>query len=158
MNESGIIESIQAGSGAIAGIFFAIVVLSVIIMKIRKKAFYKIPVKTTVARLIKTTDYMSDTTAQYAEQRQGYTVGKYEYSIDGKKYKIQLKTGYGGSLKDQITLYYRKGHQDISTNQNVTPSDRRSLLLVVYFAVICPVLAGAIWLLLKGALGGVLPK
>ena len=63
MKESGIIESIQAGSGAIAGIFFAIVVLSVIIMKIRKKAFYKIPVKTTVARLIKTTDYMSDTTA-----------------------------------------------------------------------------------------------
>ncbi len=142
-------EIVQAGSVPIACIFALLVLVTVIIIKRQNRKFYSIPVKSTTGHLIKSTDYVADTTAEYAEQRQASTVGRYEYYIDGKKYTREVKTGYGGVLKDQITIYYRKGNSDASLDPNVTPSMGRNLFLVFHFAVICPLLAAAIWTLLK---------
>ena len=149
MTENKILEIVETGSGPIATIFVVIVILTLIILKRQKKKYYSIPVKTTVGRLIKTSDYVADTIAEYAEQRQSSTVGQYEYYINGKKYTKNVKTSYGGSLKDQINVYYRKGQSDASLDQNVTPPTGRNLALVFHFAVFCPVLAAAVWVLMK---------
>lgn len=149
MSLDDIMEIVESGSAAIFCIFIGIVIATVIILKRKRRKYGSIPVKTVTARLVKTADYVGDASAETAEHRQSYTTGRYEYWLDGKRHTKTIKTAYGGSLKNEITLYYKKGNRDVSLDANVIPSSGGYLFLVFYFAVICPALAGGVWVLFK---------
>ena len=153
MTVNELIEGIQTNTFPIVFVFAGIITISLLVLKRKKKRYESIPTKIVFGQLIKTTDYIGDTTADYSDYRQSFTVGKYEYWIDGKKYIKEIKTAYGGELKDKIPIYYKKGKSDASLEPNVTSPVCGKLLLVVYFAIVCPVLTVAVWIALKQLIG-----
>ena len=153
MSSMELTAAIESGKNAVFAIYVVLVFLTVLVIRRQNKVFARIPVKTTLAHLVKRTDFIGDSSAEYFEQRRASTVGKYQYAINGKTYTMQIQTAYGGSLQEELVLYYKKGHGDVRTTPNVTPSSGSNLYLVFHFALVCPILAGGIWLLIHTVCG-----
>lgn len=152
-----LISIIQSGAVVIFLLFGGLVAVSIVVIKRWNRSYLKTPTQTVTAQLIRTDDYEGNPSEQFAEHRQSYSVGKYAYLLGGKQHVFRLKGAYGGFFANTITLYYKKGKRDIGTDPNVTVPTGRTLLFVLWFAIACPALAGAIWLLLYTIIKAILP-
>lgn len=115
-------------------IYVAILIPSIIIAVIWYKKYKSIPDKTVTATLIKTTDYSGyGSTNDNLAPQERYTVAKYEYYINGKRHTVIIKCF--GEIQKQITLYYKKGVNDIRNKKVFSLPFPKKLLLLLYFVV-----------------------
>ena len=119
---------------AFAVIYIISLVVGIIVYGRWKKKYRRIPEKTVTATLIRQSDYFGDGGRDYPlDPRVSYSVGKYEYSLDGRRHVIKLR--FTGSIPDTATLYYRKGSSDVRTRSGNLPPDRVRVFAILYFLI-----------------------
>lgn len=118
----------------ILAIYASIMTISIVIVRVWYKRYKSIPDKQVIAKLKKVSNYFGfGATNDGMPSRCTYSIGKYEYNINGNRYTIKLKCSEG--LMEQVILYYKKGHRDIRLEKRFELPFYYKLLLLLYFVI-----------------------
>lgn len=127
-------DSLSTAEAVFAVLYIGLIIAGIIVYRRWKKAYFNIPEKTVTATLIKRRDYYGDGGKGYPlDERVSYSIGKYEYRLNGKRYTAKLR--FTGSVPEEATLYYRKGSFDIRTRRAFLAPDRVRLFAAFYFII-----------------------
>ena len=132
-------------------IFLGVLLLNIIIYRMFKKAYKKIPDKTVVAKLLKSNNYVKNSSAQYLEEQVSYTIAKYEYYINNRRHIIKFKCGDQYRIDMEKVLYYKIGSFDIRSSEIF----ELPLVLRVFWGLMLSIGTAGIALLINRAVFGV---